>query len=61
VGLARIWFSKQNEQYYPITFTAFWLEYRIFGDQPRGYHSINILLHGINAAFVYLVLRRLSC
>jgi Tfp pilus assembly protein PilF len=60
-GLGRIWFQPQASlQYYPLTFTTFWLEYRLFGVQPLGYHVVNVLLQGVNAGLLWLVLRRLA-
>ncbi len=60
-GLARSWFeARSNPQYYPLVFSTFWVEYRLWGLNPTGYHVTNILLHAANAVLVYLVLRRLG-
>ncbi len=60
-GLRRIWFEPgATTQYYPAVHTLFWLEYRVWGVAPAGYHWINILLHGANAALLFLLLRRLG-
>src|SRR5262245_42686345 len=59
-GLGRIWFEVgATQQYYPILHTAFWLEHRLWGDAPFGYHVINVLLHAIAACLFGVVLRRL--
>ncbi len=56
-GLARIWLEPGAvPQYYPLTFTSFWLERRVFGDRPAGYHVTNVLLHALNAVLVWRVL-----
>ena len=60
-GLARIWFEHGAiKQYYPITYSAFWIEHRLFGDDTLGYHVVNVLLHAFNATVVWRILARLS-
>jgi len=60
-GLWRIWFSTEvPSQYFPLTYTTFWLEYKLWGLNPAGYHIVNIALHTINALLVWLLLSRLS-
>ena len=59
-GLRRIWFSLDSpSQYFPLTYTTFWVERRIWGLNPTGYHWVNILLHGANALLAWSLLRRL--
>jgi tetratricopeptide (TPR) repeat protein len=59
-GLYRIWTEAgAAEQYYPLLHSAFWAQYRIFGDNPLGYHVATVLLHAASAVLFALVLRRL--
>ncbi|HKQ47075.1 MAG TPA: tetratricopeptide repeat protein [Phycisphaerae bacterium] len=59
-GLSRIWFDVgATQQYYPLLHSAFWIEHRMWGDRPLGYHLVNLALHAINAALVMLIVRRL--
>jgi len=59
-GLRQIWFEPASTpQYYPLAFTAFWIEYRLWGLTPRGFHAVNIAVHAVNALLVWLLLRRL--
>lgn len=60
-GLARIWLDPlATPQYYPLVFTSFWLEHRLWGDAPWGYHLVNVLLHLVNTALVWQLCRRLG-
>lgn len=60
-GLGRIWFDiGATIQYYPMVFTTFWAEQRIWGLAPLGYHLVNVLLHGGSALLLWTILRRLS-
>ena len=59
-GLGRIWFEVgATQQYYPFLHTAFWLEHRLWGDSPLGYHVLNVLLHAAAACLLGAALRRL--
>jgi hypothetical protein len=44
--LWRIWFQPQTTaQYYPVLYSAFWMQYKLWGDVPVGYHLVNLILH----------------
>ena len=63
-GLLNIWFSptdvKQEGHYWPLTYTSFWLEHKLWGLAPLGYHLVNVLLHVVNCLLVWRLLLRLS-
>ena len=60
-GLWSIWSAPgATQQYYPFTHTFFWLQHRLWGDTPLGYHLVNITLHAAAASMAGLILYRLS-
>ena len=63
-GLWNIWVSPadiENEgHYWPIVYTSFWLEHKLWGLAPLGYHLVNILLHIVNVLLVWRLLLRLT-
>ena len=60
-GLYRIWFDiRATQQYYPLSYSAFWVEHKLWGDATLGYHLVNISLHATAALLVALILRRLA-
>jgi len=65
-ALGQIWvpqfepiYKPNTPHYYPLSFTALWLEFRAFGLDPLGYHLVNLALHLANALLVWAVFARL--
>ena len=60
-GLYRLWFDLLAlQQYYPLTGTAFWIQYQLWGFHPFGYHAVNVALHALNVVLFWFVLRKLG-
>lgn len=63
-GVLRFWLSPSENtrepHYWPLVYTTFWLEYRLWGKDPFGYHLDNILLHAVCTLLLWRILRRLE-
>ena len=59
-GLRYIWFSTEPLDYFPLTLSSFWIEWRLWGGNPAGFHWVNILLHAASALMLWRVLLRLG-
>ena len=63
-GLWNIWFSpaeiEKEGHYWPILYTTFWLEHKLWGFAPFGYHLVNLLLYMANVLLLWTLLRRLA-
>jgi tetratricopeptide (TPR) repeat protein len=59
-GLYYIWCSALNHDYWPLTYTSFWFEWRLWGENAVGYRVSNVLLHACAGILLWRVLRRLQ-
>ncbi len=60
-GLSGIWTELgTTRQYYPLVHSTFWLERKLWGLDPRGYHAVNVALHVLGALFLWRLLEHLS-
>ena len=58
-GLARAWVPGTYINYWPLTFSTYWLEDKLWGvANPMGFHLVNILLHVGCALLIWHVLQR---
>lgn len=59
-GICKFWFTTQAIDYWPMTNTSLWLEWRLWGMTASGYHVTNIVLHIVETFLLWAILRRLA-
>lgn len=63
-GLWSIWFSpadiEREGHYWPITYTSFWLEHKLWDITPFGTHLVNLLLYMFSVLLLWRLLRCLG-
>src|ERR1700722_19803766 len=60
-GLKQIWeIPPGTIQYYPLTFTALWIEHHFWENNSLGYRVVNLILHAGAGLILWRILRRLT-
>jgi protein O-mannosyl-transferase len=59
-GLYQFWLTTEALDYYPVSNSTLWLEWRVWGINPTGYHVTNLLLHIVVALLFWVILAKLS-
>src|ERR1700685_798027 len=42
-GLEQIWFAAPSTDYWPLSWTALWIEWHLWGNDPLGYHLCSLV------------------
>jgi len=58
-GLYRFWFTTEQSDYWPLSYSTHWLEWRLWGDWAPGYRAVNLLLHIASSVLVWRLCARL--
>ncbi|MGA2796610.1 MAG: tetratricopeptide repeat protein [Thermoguttaceae bacterium] len=59
-GLFRFWCTTEPWDFYPLSNTTLWIEWRLWEMNSTGYHLTNLILHIAEALLIWIILRKLS-
>ena len=59
-GLYRFWCISKELDYYPVSNSTFWIEWRLWGMNPTGYHVTNLIFHIVSTLLIWYILQKLS-
>lgn len=59
-GLHDIWLTAKSIEYYPLFYTTLWVQWKLWGMNATGYHTVNILLHVLNVLLIWRLLASLK-
>ena len=68
-GIWQLWFDPETAylqrdavegHYWPLLYTTFWLEHKLWGFAPLGYHAVNLVLQFVNTVLLWRLLLRLG-
>jgi hypothetical protein len=63
-GLSKIWTQPgtiiNDEHFWPMEYTTFWLENQLWGLHPLSLHIVNLLIHLLNSFLVWQVFKKLG-
>jgi Flp pilus assembly protein TadD len=55
-ALAKLWINPDGADYFPLSYTALWAQWPMFGMWPTGYHLVTVLLHIVGSLLVWRLL-----
>lgn len=56
-GLLRTWVSRDQPDYFPLTYSLWWIQWRLWNGSPVGFHIVNAMLHAASAVLLWRVLK----
>jgi protein O-mannosyl-transferase len=61
IFLSRFWTTDVSSLYYrPLVILSYWIDFHLWGANPRGFHLTNIILNALISAMVFLAFRQWS-
>jgi tetratricopeptide (TPR) repeat protein len=59
-GILKFWVTRHTPDYFPITSSTFWIEWRLWGFDYFAWRVVNVGFHALGAVFLWRVLKQLK-
>ena len=59
-GLRIFWCGAKAMDYWPLFYSSFWIEWRLWEMKAIGYHATNLILHIAESLLIWIILRKLA-
>ena len=59
-GLFRFWCTTEAFDYWPLSNSTLWIEWRLWRMNPTGYRVTNLILHVAEALLIWIILRKIA-
>jgi protein O-mannosyl-transferase len=59
-GLYRFWCTTETIDFWPVSNTTLWMDWRLWRTNSTGYHVTNLILHIVESLLIWIILRKLS-
>jgi len=59
-GFGHIWLATPATEYWPLSWTALWIEWHLWGNHPLGYHLVSLVLHLGSSFLIWRLFARLG-
>jgi protein O-mannosyl-transferase len=59
-GLYKFWYATEQMDYWPVTYSTLWIEWRLWGMHSTGYHINSLILHIVASLLIWVILKKLS-
>jgi tetratricopeptide (TPR) repeat protein len=59
-GIVWAFTTGHEANWHPLTWLSLMLDHELFGENPRGFHAVNLALHVANVVLVFLIFARMT-
>jgi Flp pilus assembly protein TadD len=59
-NISEMFTNSKTGNWHPVTWISHAIDYQLFGLEPAGHHFMGMVIHGVNAVWVYFIFLRLA-